>query len=188
MVSATAYDEYVEQLFDVLARVTALLRQTGVEYRVVGGLSVFLHIAGKDPIRARGTRDIDIAVARADLGRIAGAAPSFGFRFRHAAGVDMLLDRERPREKSPVHFLFVREKVHPEDEVEVPDFSAPAVTPQGVLLAPVADVLRMKLTSFRLRDKVHIQDLDGVGLITPEMEGGLPEGLRVRLAEVRATR
>ena len=44
----------------------------------------------------------------------------------------------------------------------------------------------MKLTSFRLKDKVHIQDMDGVGLITPEIEASLPEVLRQRLAEVRA--
>ncbi len=45
----------------------------------------------------------------------------------------------------------------------------------------------MKLTSFRLKDKVHVQDLDGVGLITPEIEEELPDLLRQRLAEVRAS-
>ena len=45
----------------------------------------------------------------------------------------------------------------------------------------------MKLTSFRLKDQVHIQDLDGVGLITPEIEAGLSDVLRERLAKVRAT-
>jgi hypothetical protein len=45
----------------------------------------------------------------------------------------------------------------------------------------------MKLTSFRLKDRVHIQDLDGVGLITPEIEAELSEPLRRRLAEVRST-
>jgi hypothetical protein len=44
----------------------------------------------------------------------------------------------------------------------------------------------MKLTSFRLKDKVDIQDLDGVGLITPEIEQSLSEPLRARPAEVRA--
>jgi hypothetical protein len=43
----------------------------------------------------------------------------------------------------------------------------------------------MKLTSFRLKDKVHIQDLDGVGLITPEIGAALPNALRERLREVR---
>jgi hypothetical protein len=45
----------------------------------------------------------------------------------------------------------------------------------------------MKLTSYRLKDRVHIQDLDSVGLITPEIETGLPELLRNRLAETRAS-
>jgi hypothetical protein len=64
-------------------------------------------------------------------------------------------------------------------------FSEPARTEEGILLAPVADLVKMKLTSFRLRDKVHIQDLDSARLITPEVEGGLSEVLRGRLAEVR---
>jgi len=45
----------------------------------------------------------------------------------------------------------------------------------------------LELTSFRLKDKVHIQDLDEVGLITPEIEQTLPEPLRARLAEVHDT-
>jgi hypothetical protein len=43
----------------------------------------------------------------------------------------------------------------------------------------------MKLTSFRLRDKTHIVDLDSVGLITPQIEAGLPGVLRERLHQVR---
>ncbi len=69
----------------------------------------------------------------------------------------------------------------------VPGFSAPDRTVEGALIAPVADLVRMKLTSFRLKDRVHIQDMDGVGLITPEMEADLPDLLRQRLAEVRAS-
>ncbi len=67
----------------------------------------------------------------------------------------------------------------------VPGFSAASYTKNGILLAPVADLVRMKLTSFRLKDKVHIIDLDSVGLITPEIEQGLPEALRDRLEQVR---
>jgi hypothetical protein len=55
------------------------------------------------------------------------------------------------------------------------------------LLAPVADLVRMKLTSYRLKDRVHIQDLDAVGLITSDIEADLPDLLRARLAEVRAS-
>ena len=55
------------------------------------------------------------------------------------------------------------------------------------LVAPVADLVRMKLISFRLKDRIHIQDMDGVRLITPAIEAQLPELLRQRVAEVRAS-
>jgi hypothetical protein len=58
-------------------------------------------------------------------------------------------------------------------------------TAEGVLLIAVADLVRMKLTSFRLRDRVHLQDLDSVGLITDDIEAALPETLRERLRELR---
>lgn len=83
--------------------------------------------------------------------------------------------------------VFVGEKVRKEFVEAVPGFSRPAKTVEGALIAPVADLLRMKLTSFRLKDRVHIQDMEGVGLITPEIEAGLPDILRQRLAEVRAS-
>jgi hypothetical protein len=44
----------------------------------------------------------------------------------------------------------------------------------------------MKLTSFRIKDKTHIVDMDSVGLITPEIEAGLSAPLRERLERVRA--
>jgi hypothetical protein len=44
----------------------------------------------------------------------------------------------------------------------------------------------MKLTSFRLRDQVHLKDLDEAGLITAEIESGLTPALAARLALVRA--
>jgi hypothetical protein len=56
----------------------------------------------------------------------------------------------------------------------------------GLLISSVADLVKMKLTSFRLKDQVHIQDLDGVGLITDEIEQGLSPELRKRLGQVRA--
>ena len=55
-------------------------------------------------------------------------------------------------------------------------------------LATVADLVQMKLTSFRLKDQVHIQDMDSVGLITPEIEAQLSDALRERLDQVRRSR
>jgi hypothetical protein len=182
-----AYDRHVEQLFDTVRRLARAFDRARVEYRVVGGLAVFLHISDRDPLAARSTRDVDVAVDRAQLASIVEAVRPFGFAYRHVAGVDMLVDAREPKARSAVHLIFVREKVRPDYLEPVPGFSPPVRTADGILLAPVADLVRMKLTSYRLKDRVHIQDLDAVGLITPEVEAELPEALRQRLREVRAT-
>lgn len=89
--------------------------------------------------------------------------------------------------RSAIHLIFTREKVPPEYTEPVPDISKPARTEERTFIAPVADLVRMKLTSFRLKDQVHIQDMDSVALITPEIENSLPEALRERLKQVRAS-
>jgi hypothetical protein len=170
----------VEKILDVTKRFASALEGAGIPYRVVGGFAVFLHIDPLDSMAARLTKDVDVAIDRRDLDAIRAALAPHGFTHRHVAGVDMFLDAKHPGARSAVHAVFVGEKVHPE-------YLEPVRTKEGFLVAPVADLVRMKLTSFRLKDKVHIQDLDGVGLITPEIEQSLSEPLRQRLAEVRAT-
>jgi len=188
MLTISAVDNHVEQLFKVLSSVAGALSQAGIEYRVVGGIAVFLHISEINPLAARLTQDIDMAVDRRDLSAIAAAVRPLGFVPRHVAGVDMLVDATRPRAKSAVRLIFVGEKVRPEYPEVVPGFSPAARTAEGVLLAPVADLVKMKLTSFRLKDQVHIQDMDEVGLITLEIEELLSDELRERLRRVRSLR
>jgi len=187
MLTLTAYDSFVEQLFEVMKRFVDALSKASIEYRLIGGMAAFLHVNERNPMAARLTNDVDAAVRREDLQAIINAVKPFGFTYRHVAGVDMLVDSAKPTARSAIHLVFIGEKVRQEYLEPVPGFSPPATTAEGALVASVADLVRMKLTSFRLKDKVHIQDLDGVGLITPEIEAGLPELLRQRLAEVRAS-
>jgi len=184
MLTAHAYDLHMEQLFERMRRFHAAMDAAGLSYRIVGGVATFLHVYDREPDQARSTRDVDAAVARADLPRIIAAAEKGGFRHRHARGIDMLIDADQPGARSAVHLIFIGEKVRPGDLAEIPA-SDPVRTKEGICICPVADLVRMKLTSFRLKDKVHIQDLDGVGLITPEIEAALPDALRERLEEVR---
>jgi hypothetical protein len=182
----TIFEGAMEQILDVAKRFSSVLEEAGIPCRVIGGLAVFLHMESKDPMAARMTRDVDVAVERNLLDRIKAAVEPHGFTYRHAAGIDMFLNPGSHRARSAVHVIFVGERVRPQDPEPIPA-SEPVRTKEGILIAPVSDLVRMKLTSFRLKDKVHIQDLDSVGLITTEIEEALSEPLRARLAEVRAT-
>ncbi len=186
MLTIAAWDRHVEQLLETVRRLTQAFAQAGIDYRVIGGVAVFLHVHDRNPGAARSTRDVDIAVDRTQLQAVIDAVRPFGFVHRRAAGVDMLADAREPRARSAVHMVFVGEKVRPEYVEPVPGFSTPIRTAEGILLAPVAHLVRMKLTSYRLKDRVHIQDMDAVGLITPDVENQLSEVLRERLREVRA--
>ena len=75
--------------------------------------------------------------------------------------------------------------MRPEYSEATPEFGL-ARTLRGIRLVLVADLVRMKLTRFRLKDQVHLKDLDEVGLITAEIEGHLSPLLRERLVDVRS--
>lgn len=66
--------------------------------------------------------------------------------------------------------------------------SVPIRPREGVLLAPVSDLVRMKLTSYRLKDRRHIQDMERAGLINAQIEAGLSGELLRRLEEIRTER
>jgi hypothetical protein len=181
------YEGKVEQIFEVVARLHQALSEAGIEYRIVGGLAVYLHVNQRDPLLARLTRDVDAAVSREDLGRIVEAVAPYGFEYRHSAGLDMLVDAHEPKARSAVHLLFVGEKVRPQYSQPVPEFTPPARCAEGYKTVPITELVQMKLTSFRLKDQVHIQDLDQARLITSDVEAQLSELLLDRLRQVRSS-
>jgi hypothetical protein len=65
----TGYDRHVDKLFDLLNRVGTALSDAGLRYRVIGGMATFIHIDAIEPVAARLTNDIDIAVSRVDFPR-----------------------------------------------------------------------------------------------------------------------
>ena len=181
----TFFEERVQQLFDLAGLVEQIFSSGGLEYRVVGGLATYLYVEEIDPDAGRLTRDIDIAVRREDLMKIAGAAEPFGFRYRHVAGIDMLVRADKPSVRRAVHLVFAGERVRPGDPEATPALGAFRLV-KGIRLIPLADLVRMKLTSFRAKDEAHVKDLDEAGLITPEVESTLSPVLAERLAGARA--
>ena len=57
------------------------------------------------------TRDVDLMIQRCDLPRVIEIAGQNGFRFRHPAGVDMLLFGEADSARNAAHPIFSGGKV-----------------------------------------------------------------------------
>lgn len=180
----TFFEKRVKQIFDLAQILNKAFSETGIEYRVVGGLAAYLYVEQREPDAGRLTRDIDIAIRREDLQRVAKAVEPYGLTYRHIAGVDMLVQTDSPSARRAVHLVFAGEKVREEYPERVPEMGM-AQTVHGICLISLPDLIRMKLTSFRAKDETHIKDLDEAGLITSEIEAELSPVLRERLAQSR---
>jgi hypothetical protein len=182
----TFFEERVQQLFSLAETVEKIFSAAGLDYRIVGGLAAYLYVEEAAPDAGRLTRDIDIVVRRDDLNQIAKAAEAFGFEYRHVPGIDMLTRSDQPSARRAVHLVFAGEKVRPEYVEPAPELGACREL-RGLRLIPLADLIRMKLTSFRLKDQTHLKDLEEAGLLTPDIDANLPSELGERLAHIRAS-
>ncbi len=183
----TLFEERLFAMVGMLERIAVPLAEAGIPYEVIGGMAVMVHVNRIEPSAVRNTKDIDIMVDRADLRRIQDVAAKHGFNFRHVSGVDMLLPEGETKARNAVHLVFSGEKVKETQAVPNPPLAPEFVAIHGVEVAviPVADLVRMKLSNNRDIDRVHVRDMDEVGLVTAEVEAALPAVLRERLAELR---
>ena len=78
-------------------------------------------------------------------------------------------------------------KCGPDYSFPAPDVTESEAGPEFTV-ATLDALVRMKLTSFRLRDKVHLLDLLDVGLIDETWCDRFPPELGVRLQELLETR
>lgn len=183
------FEERVFELIGTLQKLSLPLEEADVKHEVVGGLAVFLHVENADSTHSSLTRDIDLMIGREDLPQVIAIAERHGFRFRHSAGLDMLLFGEGTSARNAIHLLFAGEKVK-DSQLEV----HPQIRPvraglhgQQFLVVPVVDLVRMKLSSYRDKDRVHIRGMDAAGLITDEVESALSENQQLRLKHIRET-
>ena len=89
--------------------------------------------------------------------------------------------RRKPRDA--VHIVFAAEKVRADYAAPVPDVSESEATETFRLLSLDA-LVRMKLTSFHDKDRVHLRDLMDVGLVDATWLEKVPAALSPRLQEL----
>lgn len=185
-----SWDRMIAAVEDVrlrARRVSDALNQAGIPYMIVGGHAVASWVARVDREAVRNTKDVDLLIRRTDFDRVVAVLESAGFVHQNVAGVDLFLDGPGGSVRSAVHIVFAAERVYPEYVVATPDVDECEPGPEFPV--PTLEALvRMKLTSFRLKDKLHLLDLLDVGLIDASWRERLPAALAERLDEVIATR
>jgi hypothetical protein len=169
-----------EKVKDRLRRATAALAQHGVAYAVVGGNAVAEWVGRVDDAAVRNTQDVDILIRRADFEAAKAAMEAAGFAYARVLEVDMFLDGPTGRPRDAVHLLFAGEKVLPQHVLATPDLTQSEPTPRFQVISLDA-LVRMKLDSNRLKDRVHILDLIDVGLVDAGWLPRLPPTLADRL-------
>jgi hypothetical protein len=150
---------------------------------IAGGNAVAAWVARVDQEAVRNTKDVDMLIRRQDFMRVVNELRSAGFIHQNVAGVDLFLDGPEGSVRSAIHILFAGEKVRPDYLLPAPDVTESQPGPDFPV--PTLDALvRMKLTSFRLKDQVHLIDLLDVGLIDESWRERFPPLLSERLQQL----
>jgi hypothetical protein len=173
----------VEKVRDRLRRAAGALQNAGIPYAVAGGNAVAAWVATVDETAVRNTQDVDVVIRRADLPAARVALESAGFVYCHSSGIDMFLDGPGAKARDAVHVLFAGEKLRQEYVESVPDVERTFVKDQIAFL-PLEQLVRMKLTSNRRKDQVHLDDFLDVGLIDASWCAKLPPELAGRLQQL----
>ena len=173
-------------LVNDIEAIAKALQNAGVPFEVIGGVAVNAHIFTLARSRSFVTRDIDLLVERENLEKAVVAAEALGYRGRKMMGGYSLI-KEGQDLGEAIHLIFVGEKSkstqpapHPELNPEIRNLFGVAIP-----VAPLQDLLHMKLNSFRRKDITHIEIMDEAGLITAALEQTLPPLLQDRLRQAR---
>jgi hypothetical protein len=172
-----------EKVKERLRRATRALDAAGVPYAVVGGNAVAEWVARVDEDAVRNTRDVDILIRRSDFPAARACLEAAGFVYCELLDIDTFIDGPQGKPSGGIHLLYAGEKVRRDDDHSLPeiDESERAIEFQVVNLEAL---LIMKLTSYRLKDRVHILDLIRVGLVDATWPARLPAPLGDRLQQL----
>ena len=182
-------EEGIEKVRRRLLRAAASLRQAGLPYAVVGGNAVAAWVSRVDEAAVRNTRDVDILVRRDDFPEIRKALESAGFIYRRVSALgrsgrmDIFLDGPNSKVRDAIHIVWAGERTEEESPEPNPEPAASEET-GGFALVALEPLVRMKLSAFRDKDRVHLRDLLEVGLIDATWLQTLPLMLADRLRAI----
>ena len=175
----------VEKVRDRLQRAVRALEQSGIDYAVLGGHAVAAWVAQVDEGAVRNTPDVDILLRKEDLSLARAALARVGFVHHRVRGWDVFLDGPDAPERDSVHIVFAGERLSNE-LAPYPDIGDSQRGPEFKVVSLEA-LVGTKLSAWRLKDRMHLQDLWEVGLIDESWVGRFPGELGQRLENLLDT-
>jgi hypothetical protein len=156
--------EAVQAVRERALRATAALEQAGIPYAMAGGNAVAAWVSTVDRAAVRNTQDVDILVRRSDYPAVKAALEGAGFMEANVMDVACFIDGPDASPRDAVHLLFAGEKVRESYPVPTADVTE-RVVGEDYSVVSLEALVRMKLNSFRDKDRTHLRDLIELGLL-----------------------
>ncbi|MEM6258411.1 MAG: hypothetical protein AAGI37_08870 [Planctomycetota bacterium] len=185
--TSTGYSAFVmamERVEKRLRMVSSALDAAGIAYAVVGGNAVAAWVSRVDPAATRATKDVGLLVRKDDDEEISRVMADLGFERQDLRPLVLFTDPEEPSKRSGVHLVWSDTLIRPSYACPSPSVDEAVRDPEGFAVLDLPALVRMKLTSFRDVDRVHVADLAQVGLIDQALIDSLPVELKQRLTEL----
>lgn len=173
----------VEKVKERLDRSCKALEQASVPYMIVGGHAVAAWVATRDDGAVRNTRDVDILLREEDLDSAADALQSVGFVRGKVMNVHVFLDGDDGKPSQGVHVLLANQKVKESYATPTPTIDQ-FVSIDDKRVVVLEKLVQMKLNSFRDKDRMHLRDMIGVGLVDASWPEKFEASLATRLLEL----
>lgn len=156
--------EAVQAVRDRALRASAALEKAGIPYAIAGGNAVAAWVARVDKAAVRTTQDVDILVRRSDLDRVTVALEEAGFVRATVMDGVCFLDGPAGSPRDAVHLLFANEKFGESYPTPTADVTE-CVQAEDYAVVELEPLVRMKLNSFRDKDRMHLRDMISLGLV-----------------------
>jgi hypothetical protein len=173
----------VEKVRERLERSCKALAQAGVPYAVIGGNAVAAWVATVDDGAVRNTRDVDLLLREEDLAAATEALQAVGFVRGRGMDIVVFLDGDDGKPSQGIHVLIAGKKVK-ESYVSAAPLPDQAIDIDGKRIVDLVELVRMKLNSFRDKDRTHLRDMIMVGLIDETWPKKFEPSLGERLQEL----
>ena len=170
----------VEKVRERLDRACRALEESQVPYAVNGGHAVAAWVATIDDGAVRNTRNVDLLLREEDLSRAEDALLRVGFHRDAVMGVTVFLDGPDGKPSQGIHVLLAGRKVRESYATPAPDTDEITLT-DSKRIVDLSELVGMKLNSYRDKDRTHLRDLIGVGLISKGWPARFPPPLAERL-------